>query len=333
MRDGKQHTVRFHVDDLMSSHVDPQVNTNFLKWLNRMYGHHGAVKATRGKVHDYLGMKFDFTEKGKVKIDMVDYMSSMVDDFSTKLSPTDVAPTPAGEDLFSEGKGPKLDRQRTEEFHTVVAKGLFASKRARPDIAPTIAVLATRVKSPDEDDWKKLIRLLKYINGTRKDVLILSADDLRVLKWYVDSAFAVHPDFKSHTGGTLTLGRGAPISISRKQKLNTTSSTTAELVGADDASVMILWTKLFMEAQGYPIDKNILYQDNKSAILLEENGKKSSSKRTRALNIRYFFLTDQIEKGNLVVEYCPTNEMIADYMSKPLQGQLFAKFKKAIMGH
>ena len=93
-------------------------------------------------------------------------------------------------------------------------------------------------------------------------------------------------------------GGGAPQTISRKQKLNTRSSTEAELVGANYASVMILWTKLFMEAQGYPIEKNILYQDNKSTILLENNGKRSSSKRTRAFNIRYFFLTDQVERGN-----------------------------------
>ena len=75
-----------------------------------------------------------------------------------------------------------------------------------------------------------------------------------------------------------------------------------------------------------------MYQDNKSAILLETNGKKSSSKRTRALNIRYFFMTDHIEKGNLEVQYCPTEEMWADYHTKPLHGRLFHKFKKLIMG-
>jgi hypothetical protein len=174
---------------------------------------------------------------------------------------------------------------------------------------------------------------MKYCNGTRQDKLILSSDNLHVIKWYVDSAFAVHPDFKSHTGAVMSYGGGMAQSISRKQKLNTKSSTEAELVGADDAATMILWTKFFMEAQGYKIDKNILYQDNKSTILLENNGKCSSGKRTRAFNIRYFFLTDQIEKGNLSVAYCPTTEMIGDYMSKPLQGKLFQKFKKAIMGH
>jgi hypothetical protein len=328
-----QHTVRFHVDDLMCSHMDPKVNDEFEKWLNKMYGDHGLVTTTRGDVHDYLGMTFDFSEKGKVKIDMIDYMEAMVDEFSTKFKSTETAPSPAAEDLFAAGDGDDLEKQRSEEYHTFVAKGLFACKRARPDIHPTIAVLCTRVKKPNEDDWRKLHRLLKYINGTRKDKLILSADDLHVIKWYVDCAFAVHPDFKSHTGGNMTYGRGTPISMSRKQKLNTRSSTEAELVGPDDLSTLILWTKLFMESQGYKIEKNVLYQDNKSTILLENNGKKSSSKRTRALNIRYFFLTDQIEKGNLIVEYCPTGEMVADYFSKPLQGKQFQKFRKLIMGH
>jgi hypothetical protein len=278
-------------------------------------------------------MTFDFSETGKVKIDMINYMEAMVDDFSANFKPSDIATSPASEDLFSAGESDALDEQRSEEYHTFVAKGLFACKRARPDIHPTIAVLCTRVKKPNEDDWRKLNRLLKYINGTRKDKLILSADDLHIIKWYVDCAFAVHPDFKSHTGGNMTYGQGTPISMSRKQKLNTRSSTEAELVGPDDMSTLILWTRLFMQQQGYEIERNILYQDNKSTILLERNGKKSSSKRTRAINIRYFFMTDQIEKGNLTVEYCPTTEMVADYFSKPLQGKLFQKFRKSIMGH
>ena len=68
-----------------------------------------------------------------------------------------------------------------------------------------------------------------------------------------------------------------------------------------------------MEAQGYEIKRNILYQDNKSAILLETNGKSSSSPRTQAMNIRYFFLTDQIKQGNLEVEYVPTDDMIGNF--------------------
>ncbi len=330
---GKQHTVVFHVDDLKSSHVNPKVNNKFLSWLNKKYGAHGEVKATRGKVHEYLGMTFDYSEKGKVKVKMADYMQAMVDDFPFKDEMKAAAATAAPANLFGSNSEELLEKSKAEVYHTFVAKGLFACKRARPDLHLVISSLCTRVKQPTVDDWNKLLHMMNFIQKSVNDPLIMSAENLRIIKWFVDAAFAVHPDFKSHTGGIMTLGKGAPITISRKQKLNTRSSTEAELVGADDAATMILWTKLFLEAQGYDIDKNILCQDNKAAILLEENGKKSSGKRTRALNIRYFFLTDQIEKGNLSVEYCPTLDMVADYMSKPLQGGLFSKFRNTIMGY
>ena len=85
MVDGKQHTVRFHVDDLKSSHVNASVNDEFYKWLNKMYGQYGDVTQHRGKVHDYLGMNFDYSEKGKVKVDMIDYVAAMLDEFHFAL--------------------------------------------------------------------------------------------------------------------------------------------------------------------------------------------------------------------------------------------------------
>lgn len=333
MVNDKQQTVRFHVDDLMSSHKDASVNDKFYKWLNEQYGQFGEVTQHRGKVHDYLGMNFDFSEKGKVIVDMIAYVKAMLDEFPIELKDDDTAPTPAPNNLFAPSEGEDLDKSKAETYHTFTAKGLYACKRARPDTQPAVAGLCTRVKKPTTGDWDKLLRYMKYLNGTRNDKLILSADDIHVIKWYVDAAFAVHPDFKSHSGGVMSFGGGAAISGSKKQKLNTRSSTEAELVGADDFSNLIFWTKLFLEEQGYNVEKNILYQDNKSAILLETNGKRSSSSRTRALNIRYFFLTDQVEKKNVTIEYCPTKQMIGDFMSKPLQGELFNKFKAAVMGH
>jgi hypothetical protein len=149
-----------------------------------------------------------------------------------------------------------------------VAKGLFLCKRARPDIQQAVLVLCTRVKNPNQADWEKLMRVMKYLNGTRKRVmkyldgtrseyLTLSTDNLRVVKWYVDASFAVHPDFKSHTSAVMMLGKGAMQSIARKQKMNMRSSTEGELVAVDNVATMILWTKLFLEAQGYEVDKKL----------------------------------------------------------------------------
>ena len=161
---------------------------------------------------------------------------------------------------------------------------------------------------------------------------MLGADGTGIIKWFVDASFAVHPNMRSHTGGAVTLGRGCPIVTSTKQKLNTRSSTESELVGVDDLMPSILWTRKFLKAQGYDVSENILYQDNKSSILLEKNGKASSSKRTRHISIRYFFVTDRIAKGELTIEWCPTANMIADFMTKPLQGALFRKFRDIVMG-
>jgi hypothetical protein len=124
--------------------VNAKVNDAFGKWLNRKYGTHGKVKATRGKLHDYLGMTFDFTQDGKMIVDMSDYIIAMVDDFSNKLKVTDTAPTPAPDDLFAAGDGAKLNKEQQEVFHTFVAKGLLACKRARPDLHTSCA-LASRV--------------------------------------------------------------------------------------------------------------------------------------------------------------------------------------------
>jgi hypothetical protein len=119
---------------------------------------------------------------------------------------------------------------------------------------------------------------------------------------------------------------------STKQKLNTRSSTETEIVGADDFMPAICWTRYFMKAQGYGVKDNVLFQDNKSSIILEKNGKASRSKRTKHINIRYFFITDRVKKDEVSVVWCPTGGMIRDFATKPLQGALFRKFRDQIMG-
>ena len=161
--------------------------------------------------------------------------------------------------------------------------------------------------------------------------MTLEADPDGIIKWWVDASYAVHPNMRSHTGATFTLGKGSPYSISTKQKINTRSSTEAELVGVNDAMALILWTRLFIKSQGYDIKDNIVYQDNQSTILLANNGKKSSSKKTRHIEIRYFFITDNIRRNNMRVEYCPTDKMRADCMTKPLQGTAFKTYRQEMM--
>ena len=333
MINGHQQTMVWHVDDLKSSHVDPKVNDEFISWIKSKYEEDGIGKleASRGKIHNYLGMTLDYSTEGKVKIKMEDYVQSMVDDFSEELGTPAV--TPVAEHLFQvRDSSTKLSEGKATEFHNQVARGLFLCKRSRPDIQVAIAFLSTRVREPDEDDWKKLIRLLRYMKGTVGLSLILEANETNIFKWWIDASFAVHPEMRSHTGGTFSLGRGCITSKSSKQKINSKSSTEAELIAVDDLMSAVIWTNEFMKEQGYDVKDCLVYQDNKSAILLEKNGKASSGKRTKHLNVRYFFIKDRSDNGELKIEYCPTDDMVADYFTKPLQGNKFIKFRKEIMG-
>jgi hypothetical protein len=226
-----------------------------------------------------------------------------------------------------------LNKEEGEVFHSVVAKLLYISTRARMDLLLAVAFLCTRVSKSTEQDREKLRRVLEYIKGTIDLEYTLGADDLRKLRSWVDAAFAVHPDMKSHTGGVMSMGRGGFVCKSTKQKLNTKSSTAAELVGASDYLPNTIWVKMFMEAQGYVLKENMFEQDNESAIKLEKNGRMSAGQKSRHLNIRFFFIKERSEELGIKIRHCPTLVMLADFFTKPLQGHLFRMFRDVILGY
>jgi N-acetylglucosamine kinase-like BadF-type ATPase len=109
-----------------------------------------------------------------------------------------------------------LGEDQSRSFHHAVAQLLFATARARKDIQHTVAFMTTRVKSPDKDNWIKLKRLLKYTRGTIYMPLVLRADILNIVKWWVDASYATHGDYRGHTGATMSMGTGSITIISKK---------------------------------------------------------------------------------------------------------------------
>ena len=129
----------------------------------------------------------------------------------------------------------------------------------------------------------------------------------------------------------LSLGKDAAISFLNKHRINSKSSTKSKLIGADQALSSILHTRYFIEAQGYSVDQNILFQDNQSTMRLEVNGSFSSSKQTKHIKCRYFFIRDKIANGNLEVIYCLTEMMRANVLTKPKQGGPFCLDRSHLM--
>jgi hypothetical protein len=194
-----------------------------------------------------------------------------------------------------------------------------------------VAFLTTCVKQPDNDDWGKLKRVLKYLLSTQYLRLTLSAESLSNIIWYVDASHQLHDDCKGHTGSILTFGHGATTSLSTKQKLPSKSSCESELIGLFNKVSDILWTRHFLEAQGYTIKTNIVYQDNMSTLSLAKNGYISSSKQNKHIKAKYFFIKHYHHAGNIDLQYCPTKQMWADVLTKPLQGAKFRLMRSFLM--
>ena len=139
----------------------------------------------------------------------------------------------------------------------------------------------------------------------------------QTLYWHIDSLFGTHDDLKSHTGSTFSIGSGSVCHESSKQKVNARSSTKAELIEIDDKSTKVIWTKKFIEEQGFQIKLNLIYQDNQSTIKLAINGEERSGKCTRLFDNKYFYITDLIKRNEVSIKFCQSDDMIADYLTKP----------------
>jgi hypothetical protein len=152
---------------LKVSHHKASVLSKISEWLKSTYEHlfddgSGAMSiSSRSKIHEYLGMTMDFSIPGEVKITMIPYIKEIMELFAQQDSSESTANTPAAEHLFkvNNQSTPPNQRQATI-FHNFIAKCLFLTKQARPDISTAVAFLTTHVKGPNEDDWKKLVRMI-----------------------------------------------------------------------------------------------------------------------------------------------------------------------------
>ena len=225
---GKQFTSVWYVDDLKLLHVETNVVDDMVQLLKQEFGSLMDLTVRRGKIHDYLGIQFDFSQEKKVIMTMHDYVDELLkespDDLMTKNSAT-----PAASHLFTvDPNCEKLDTESATLYHHLTAKLLYLAKRTRPDLLTAVSFLSTRVLSPDQDDWKKLGRCLQYLRDNPHLPLTLEADGTGVVRWWVDASYGVHHDMRSHTGATMSMGKGCAYSMSRRQRLNTRSSTEAE---------------------------------------------------------------------------------------------------------
>lgn len=321
-----QCTVCVYVDDILCT----STVRSAIDWVyESLKSKFNEVSINWGPKISYLGQTFDFSNAPTLKVTMEGYVADLLNASGVN----GMAATPALENLFDTTKNPELlNDEDKENFHSLVAKLLYLSKRVRPDLLLVTNFLSTRVSCPTIGDMEKLHRALKYLHSTQDlGINIDVSSNLHVIA-YVDASYAVHKDFKSHTGAVVSLGQGPIYVKSTKQKINTKSSTEAEIVAVSDALSQIIWVRDFLAEQGYTLGPAKLLQDNTSSILMLERGEATAAK-SRHIGIRFFFAKDKIDSGEIAIEWLATGDMIADILTKPLQGELFRVLRNKLLNH
>ena len=188
---GKQLTIVWHVDDLKISHVDADEVTKVIDWLKGIYGDN--MRVSRGKVHDYLGMILDFSQKGECRVTMIDYIKQILEEFPEEVTETPSSPAACAPVRGTRGRG-EVEREAGTIFPP--RGGAASLPLGQGEEGPTDrdGVPDWQGKGPDKDDWGKLRRVLGYAKATLYMPLILRADSLTIIKWWVDASFAVHGD-------------------------------------------------------------------------------------------------------------------------------------------
>ena len=323
--DGKQTTIVIYVDDLLIS-SERQSDIEFVK--NIIEKEFQEIKIKEGNELSYLGMLLRRLSDGSIEVTMKGYIEEILKDWSNEelreyIIPADIKL------FYTDDETKKYTSKK--KFHKTVAQLLYLCKRGRPDVALPTHYLCTKVRDPSYEDYLKLKRVLGYLKSTldKSRLIMKSKEKLRVTS-YIDAAFAAHADGKSHSGGVVLVNGTMVEVITRKQKCCTRDSTEAELVALSDLVIDVGWHQEWYESQGYEMEKPLVYQDNTSTITLgTEGGGKMRNKRMRALQ---GVVLEGVEEGDYEIKYIPTSDMIADLLTKPLNGFKFHKFVKVMLG-
>jgi hypothetical protein len=267
---------------------------------------------------------------------MEKYVASIMKDFKS-LREQD---SPCGLDLFKTDMNKEILSARDQDmFHSTVAKLLYLAKRVKPGILTGISYLTTRVKKANIDDIKKLFRIIDFLRKDKNIGIYLpikkyyNGNNLELIA-FIDAAYGLHYDFKSHTGIVIYLS-GAPIYFqSVKQKTIAKSSFEAEVnATSDGGSTVIYLANLITDINGGSLSLSVeIMQDNEGAIAALKSGN-CTGKNSKHINIRIAWCSEQYKNGLFNFTWIGTKRMVADILTKPMCGVMFTNFNGKICGY
>lgn len=276
-----------------------------------------------GQLSALLGINITRTEN-EITLDQSYYITRIIQKFG--MSDCKAVATPMEGSLPPNPSAPKFEDVNL--FQQAIGSLIYLSKATRPDIAYAVSTVAQSMKNPTEEDWVKVKRIFRYLQGTTNLKLKYKKGRGGMIG-YADASFAEDKfDRKSISGYAFLANGGAVSWRSRKQPIVAISSTEAELIALCSAVQEAIWFKKMSTEIGLLQNPITVREDNQSTLKLAREN--VFSERSKHIDTRYHFITERIANGDVKNEYVPTNENTADIFTKPLGRVLFEKHRKGL---
>ena len=310
-------------------------NSSIIHWFQSILSNKFSI-TIKSDVESFLGMHVTRNRDLKsISLSQPGYISSLMSRFQIQPSSTVSYPIcPMSPIDFQDSTNIPLTPSQQKLFMQIVGSLLFLSTRSRPDLSFAVNYLSLYMTQGTQHHLDLCYKVFQYIWQSRH--LTLTFNGTKGLNFYimVDSSYASHTDRKSHYGFSVHMNdqSGSCISVSKKSTLLALSSTEAEYIGMYEASKLIMWLRQFLLELGFPpTSPTFLHEDNKSAIHIALHG--NDKGRTKHMDVRCHLIRDLVKTNVIQIQYQPTESMVADILTKPLEAKLFFNHRSHLLGH
>ena len=292
-----------------------------------------SIKVKSGKKISYLGMAIEKQVDNSLHVHQRGYIENMVKEYNCELLSSKY---PATSNLLHHADGHEdMSPADGTKYLSLAMKIMFVAVRCRPDVLFATTILAARCQNPTVEDYNRLLKIIKYLNGTKDQVLTFRSDIPINPRMFIDASFQTHRDAKGHSGFVLFLDDASAgiMFKSKKQQCVSDSSAEAELISLHEGVRQLIWMSSVLKELGvvdiYPIE---VFQDNKSTITMAQDEKINFRGRSKFIDRKYFSIYQHIESGQIKLAFVGTEHMIADFFTKTIVGKQFEVLKFSIMG-
>ena len=280
-----------------------------------------------GKLHHFLGMSVVQNETRKtVWIGQTAYTENLLKKFEMEHCKPVSTPVNVGSKLeIAKDEEESINQQ---QYQSAIGSLMYLSVSTRPDIAYTVGTLARFSSKPTKEHWTALKRVFRYLKGTTTHGILYSQNNSGECVGYSDADWAGDINDRKSTSGYVFQISGAPVTWrSKKQSCVALSTAEAEYIALSSAAQEAIWLRRLTSELGNPPETaTTIYEDNQSAIAMTKNPQFHG--RAKHIDIKYHFIREQVNSGNIMLKYCPTDRMTADMFTKPLSNEQFCKLRK-----